>query len=235
VTAANSGTASKFLPSPKLSLIFGPWSNTEFYVQGGFSFHSNDGRGTTQRIEPVSAENPYPNTPSTPIPALIPTKGAEVGIRTSVVPHLQSTLSLWYLHSASELQQSGDTGGTIASRQPSDRYGAEWASYYTPMEHVAFDFDLADSKALFTAIDGNDAAPGSPGGRLVPEAVGLVIASGVTLHDFKGFSGSLRLRYFGPRDLTSDAMYRSNATALLNAQISNQTNVAHFGGISEFA
>ena len=219
VTAANSGTASKFLPSPKLSLIFGPWSNTEFYVQGGFSFHSNDGRGTTQRIEPVSAENPYPNTPSTPIPALIPTKGAEVGIRTSVVPHLQSTLSLWYLHSASELQQSGDTGGTIASRQPSDRYGAEWASYYTPMEHVAFDFDLADSKALFTAIDGNDAAPGSPGGRLVPEAVGLVIASGVTLHDFKGFSGSLRLRYFGPRDLTSDAMYRSNATALLNAQV----------------
>ncbi len=70
--AANSGTATKALPSPKLSLIFGPWSNTEFYVQGGFSFHSNDGRGTTQTIEPVSADNPYPNTPATPIPALIP-------------------------------------------------------------------------------------------------------------------------------------------------------------------
>lgn len=45
VTAANSGTASKALPSPKLSLIFGPWRNTEFYAQGGFSFHSNDGGG----------------------------------------------------------------------------------------------------------------------------------------------------------------------------------------------
>ena len=64
VTAANSGTATKFLPSPKLSLIFGPWSNTEFYVQGGFSFHSNDGRGATQTVEPVSADNPYPNTPA---------------------------------------------------------------------------------------------------------------------------------------------------------------------------
>jgi outer membrane cobalamin receptor len=222
VTAANSGTASKFLPSPKVSLIFGPWSSTEFYVQGGFSFHSNDGRGTTQRIEPVSGENPYPNTPSTPIPALIPTKGGEIGVRTLAVPHLQSTLSLWYLHSVSELQQSGDTGGTIASRQPSDRYGVEWASRYTPLEHVAFDFDLANSKALFTTIDGHDAAPGSPGGRFVPEAVGLVMASGIAAHDLKGFSGSLRLRYFGPRDLTSDAIYRSHATALINAQVGYQ-------------
>jgi len=41
VNAANSGSASKFLPSPKTSLIFGPWANTEFYLQGGFSFHSN--------------------------------------------------------------------------------------------------------------------------------------------------------------------------------------------------
>ena len=224
VTAANSGTASKFLPSPKLSLIFGPWSNTEFYVQGGFGFHSNDGRGTTQTVEPVSGENPFPNTPATPIPALIPTKGGEVGMRTGIVRHLQSTLSLWYLHSTSELQQSGDTGGTTASRQPSDRYGVEWANYYTPLEHVAFDFDLANSKALFSEIDEDDAAPDSPGGKRVPEAVGLVISSGITLHDLKGFSSSLRLRYFGPRDLTSDGIYRSNSTALLNGEVGYQIN-----------
>jgi len=224
VTAANSGTANKFLPSPKLSLIFGPWSNTEFYVQGGFSFHSNDARGATQTVEPVSAANPYPNTPSSKIPLLIPTKGAEIGVRTLAVPHLQSTLSLWYLHSASELQQDGDTGGTVASQQPSNRYGVEWANYYTPLEHLAFDFDLADSRALFAAIDAPDAAPGSPGGKWVPEAVGWVIASGATLHNLKGFSGSLRLRYFGPRYLTSDAIYRSNATALLNAEVGYRIN-----------
>jgi TonB dependent receptor len=219
VTPANSGTASKLLPSPKLSLIFSPWSNTEFYAQGGFSFHSNDGRGATQTVQPVSASNPYPNTPATPIPPLIPTKGGEIGVRTVDVPHLQSTLSLWYLHSASELQQDGDTGGTVASKQPSDRYGFEFANYYTPVEHLAFDFDLADSRALFTAIDAGDAAPDSPGGKRVPEAVGLVIASGITLPDLKGVSASLRLRYFGPRDLTSDGIYRSNATALLNGEV----------------
>jgi hypothetical protein len=218
-TPANSGTATKVLPSPKLSLTLGPWANTEFYGQGGFSFHSNDGRGTTLRLEPVSADNPYPNTPATPIPPLIPTKGGEVGVRTVVVPHLQSTVSLWYLHSASELQQDGDTGGTSASQQPSERYGIEWANYYTPTNHLALDFDFANSKALFTEIDGEDAAPDSLGGKRVPEAVGLVISSGATLHDYKGFSSSLRLRYFGPRDLTSDGVYRSQSTALLNGEI----------------
>ena len=172
--------------------------------------------------------------PARQILRLVPTKGAEVGVRTVAVPHLQSTLSLWYLHSNSELQQDGDTGGTVASEQPSNRYGVEWANYYTPMEHLAFDFDLADSRARFTEIDPDDAAytnigggqypvPG-PGGFRVPEAVEWVISSGVTLHDYKGFSSSLRLRYFGPRDLTSDGIYRSKTTALLNAEVGYQFN-----------
>ena len=219
----NSGSASKFLPSPKASLIFGPCAKTEFYIQGGFSFHSNDARGTTQRVEPISPDYPFP-TPSTPISPLVPTKGAEVGVRTVAVPHLQSTLSLWYLYSASELQQDGDTGGTVASASPSNRYGVEWANFYTPTEHLAFDFDFADSKALFTTIDPDDAAPGSPGGKWVPEAVGLVISSGVTLQNYRGFWGSLRLRYFGPRNLTSDAIYRSASTALLNAEVGYHIN-----------
>ena len=245
VNAANSGTASKFLPSPKLNLIFGPWSNTEFYLQGGFSFHSNDGRGATQTVEPVSPDNPYPNTPVAKIPPLVQTKGGEIGARTVAVTHLQSTLALWYLHSNSELMQDGDTGGTIASEQSSNRYGLEWANYYTPAEHWAVDFDIADSRAQFTQIDPGDAAQtvvngnltvngnpdgavnwqqSGPGGKLVPEAVKVVISSGVTLHDYKGFSSSLRLRYFGPRYLTSDGIYHSSATALLNGEIGYQIN-----------
>ena len=80
--AANSGTATKFLPEPKASLIFGPWAKTEFYVQGGFSFHSNDARGATQTEEPISPDNPFP-TATSRIPALVQTKGAEIGVRTS--------------------------------------------------------------------------------------------------------------------------------------------------------
>jgi hypothetical protein len=216
--AANSGTVTQFMPEPKASLIFGPWRKTEFYVQGGFGFHSNDARGATQREEPISPDNPFP-TATSRIPALIQTKGSEVGVRTTAAPHLQSTFSLWYLHSASELLQDGDTGGTVPSLSPSNRYGIEWANYYTPLEHWAFDFDFADSRAFFTEIDADDAAPGSPGGKRVPEAVGLVASAGATMHDYKRFSASLRVRAFGPRDLTSDGIYRSNPTVLLNAEV----------------
>jgi hypothetical protein len=268
VNAANSGTAAKFLPSPKATLIFGPWVNTEIYLQGGFSFHSNDGRGSTQVVEPVSPDYPYPNTTMPKISPLVEQKGGEVGLRSVAVPHLQSTFELWYLHSNSELTQDGDTGGTIASEQSSNRYGAEWANYYTPAEHWAFDLDIADSRAQFTALDPFDArwwvtnlpltasattmtstpvtttyysangcpatAPSTPlpgcvyvnwqqlgpGGKLVPEAVKVVISSGITLHDVKGFTSSLRLRYFGPRYLTSDGLYQSSQTVLLNGEVS---------------
>jgi outer membrane receptor protein involved in Fe transport len=98
------------------------------------------------------------------------------------------------------------------------------ANYYTPLKHLAFDFDFANSKARFTTIDEDDAAPDSPGGKRVPEAVGLVISSGVTMHDYKGFSSSLRLRYFGPRDLTSDGVFRSQTTALINGDVSYRFN-----------
>ncbi len=231
--AANSGSVTKFLPSPKGTMIFGPWAKTEFYVQGGFSFHSNDARGATQRIEPISPDYPFPTT-SAPIPALVQTKGGEFGVRTSAVPHLQSTLSLWYLYSHSELQQDGDTGGTVPSASPSNRYGIEWANYYTPTEHLVFDLDMADSRAQFLQIDPDDAAYANlgggqypvqgPGGKLVPEAVRVVISSGITLHDYKGFTSTLRLRYFGPRDLTSDGINRSASTLLLNMGLGYQFN-----------
>ena len=220
----NSGTAFSALPSPKLSLIFGPWAKTEYYVEGGFDFHSNDGRGATQTVEPTSADNPYPNTPSVRIPGLVPTKGGEVGVRTLAVPHTQSTLSLWYLYSDSELQQDGDTGGTVASKSPSNRYGVELSNYYKPTPYLAFDADYADSVAKFVKLDTTDVGPGSKGGYYVPEAVGTVVSAGVTLHDLDRISSSLRLRFFGPRNLTADAQYRSSNTILLNWEGSYQIN-----------
>jgi len=240
-------SVSKFLPSPKASLVFGPWANTEFYVQGGFSYHTNDVRGATQLYEPVSPDYPFYNTPNPiKIPFLVQTKGAEVGVRTGAVPHLQSTFELWYLHSNSELLQDGDTGGTTPSYESSNRYGIEFANYYKPREHLVFDVDMADSRAIFTQNDPFDStfyyynqATGTyalcsrnsncygvglgptpyiqnPYGKLVPEAVRWVVSAGATLHEYKGFSVSLRLRYFGPRPLTSDGLYTSPPTALVN-------------------
>ena len=50
----------------------------------------------------------------------------------------------------------------------------------------------------------------------------MVMSSGITLFDEREFSASLRMRYFGPRDLTSDGIYQSASTFLLNAEAGYQ-------------
>jgi hypothetical protein len=50
--------------------------------------------------------------PADPVTPLVRAKGAEVGVRTVAVPHLQSTVSLWTLRLGSELVYNGDIGAT---------------------------------------------------------------------------------------------------------------------------
>ena len=49
---ANSGKKNDNMISPKLAFVFGPWAETEFYLNGGGGFHSNDARGITTRVDP---------------------------------------------------------------------------------------------------------------------------------------------------------------------------------------
>src|SRR5947209_2606781 len=91
---ANSGTTNARITSPKLSFIFGPFDKTEYFLNYGQGFHSNDARGTTITIDPKDPNSP---TPPRKVPALVKTHGEEIGLRTERLPHLQSSLSLWRL------------------------------------------------------------------------------------------------------------------------------------------
>ena len=137
--------------------------------------------------------------------------GAEVGVRNTALPGLQSTLALWWLDSDSELLFVGDAGSTEASR-PSRRYGVEFANYYTPRPWIKFDADFSFSHAEFRDHD--------PAGDHIPGSVESVIAAGVTLQQAseRGFFGGLRLRYFGARPLVEDNSQRSSETILLSGQ-----------------
>ena len=208
----NSGDRLAALMSPKLGLVFGPWDNTEFYVQGGYGFHSNDARATTDTINPDST------VVGTHLPVLVPAHGGEVGVRTTGLSKLQSTLSVWYLHSNSELYFNGfdaDDGSTTASQQSTHRYGIEFSNFYTPTKGVTFDFDYAASWAYFNSPTTAEEDV-TPGGTLVDEAIHQSLASGITLNSQSGWEASLRLRYFGPRPLTSDGSVKSNSTSIVN-------------------
>ncbi len=201
---ANSGADSASLASPKLSLIFGPWAKTEFYVNAGYGFHSNDARGATITQDPKTHE------PAEKVTPLVRAKGAEAGFRSVVVPHLQTTVSFWGLDVASELLFTGDAGTTEASR-PSRRTGIEWANYWSPLPGLVLDVDAAFSRARFTDFD--------PVGDRIPGSVETVISAGVSVENASGIFGGLRLRHFGPRPLIEDNSVRSKSSTLVNAQL----------------
>jgi outer membrane receptor protein involved in Fe transport len=201
--SANSGTTTAGLLSPKGGIAVGPFNGMELYVNGGFGFHSNDARGTTITRDPRTGE------PVDRVTPLVRAKGAEVGVRTVAIPHLQSSVSLWSLSLASELVFAGDAGTTEAAR-PSHRYGVEWANYYHPRPWLIFDGDVSLSRARFTDVD--------PAGERIPGSVESVVSLGATVADLRNVFGSIRLRYFGPRPLVEDDSARSKATSLVNLE-----------------
>ena len=206
---ANSGRATDSIASPKLSLIFGPWARTEYYVNAGSGFHSNDARGATITIDPKD-----PSTPADRVAPLVRSKALEAGVRSEIVPGLQSTLSLYRLDFDSELLFVGDAGTTEASR-PSRRYGIEFNNYFKPVKWLTIDADLAFARARFR----DDVA-----GSRIPGAVEGVASVALAIDHAGPWFGALQLRYFGPRPLTEDNSVRSQGSTTLNGRIGYRIN-----------
>lgn len=194
VNLADSAVKTASIASPKLSFIFGPWADTEMFLNTGYGFHSNDARGVAHAI-----------APATP---LVRTKGAEIGVRTRAVEQLQTSLSLWMMDSDSELVFAGDTGGTEPTG-PSRRSGIEWANYWTPASWFILDADVAISRAQYKD-------PSSSGGAYIPEAIEQTVSIGAAVTDYDDYFGGLRLRYFGSRALIEDNSVRSKPSTLVN-------------------
>ena len=201
----NSGTASDSIVSPKLSLIFGPWAKTEYFINYGYGFHSNDARGTTITVDPTDRV-----TPAEKVDPLVRSKGAEIGVRTEIIPNVESSLSLWELRLDSELLFVGDAGTTEPSR-PSKRTGIEWTNHYKPYSWLLLDLDLSASRTRFTDED--------PAGDYIPGSLERVVSFSVTVDSLGPWFGMLQYRYFGPRPLIEDNSVRSQSTQLTNLRV----------------
>jgi outer membrane receptor protein involved in Fe transport len=202
--AANSGSADDSIVSPKFSLILGPWRETEFFVNVGKGFHSNDARGTTIRVDPTDGVTPVDR-----VDPLVDALGADVGVRTAVLPNLQLTASLWTLQLDSELLFVGDAGITEASRE-SERRGIEAGAIWNPLSWLILDADLAWSRSRFTESD--------PAGDRIPGAVENVASLGLAIDHPSGWFGGARLRHFGSAPLIEDDSVRSEPTTLVNLE-----------------
>jgi outer membrane receptor protein involved in Fe transport len=203
--ALNSGSASDYITSPKLSLVFGPWAETELFVNAGRGFHENDARGTTIRVDPTDGV-----TTANRVNPMVRATGAEIGVRTAVLPYTQLAVTAWMLDLDSELLYVGDAGATEASRA-TKRRGVEVGVYVTPRAWLTLDADLAWSHGRFSEFD--------PAGDFIPNAVENVASIGVAVQHPSGWFGGARFRHFGSAPLIEDNSVRSDPTTLVNLEV----------------
>jgi outer membrane receptor protein involved in Fe transport len=185
------------LASPSANIVFGPWRQTEVYVNYGAGFHSNDARATLAT------------------PGLVRSRGMELGLRTEAVANMQTAISLYRLDFDSELTYVGDEGTTEAG-PPSRRVGIEFSNYYKPYKWLSVDFDAAYAHARSRGA--------APGQDRIPEAIEGVGQLALTVSQLGPWEGALRLRYFGPRPLVEDDSVRSRASTTLNGRLGYRVN-----------
>ncbi|TDF42513.1 TonB-dependent receptor [Alteromonadaceae bacterium M269] len=213
--AANSGNDNDGLVSVKGGLSYRINESAETYVNVGQSFHSNDARGATASIDPVSGDA------IDPVDLLVRGEGAEVGIRLQDNESYNVSFALWVLELDSELLFVGDEGTTEASRA-SRRYGAELSAYYWLGEQFSADLEVAWTRSRFTEdADGE--------GNYVDNSLPFVLSAGINYKPIEPVNVNLRLRHFGRRFLESFGEVRGQSFSVLNLGMSYDYQNWQFG------
>ncbi len=189
------GNTTDGIVNPKASLILSPfvnkntlWRNTEFFLNFGMGYHSNDARDAVQaRGTPLSRST-----------------GAELGVRTNLWDRLDLAAALWILDLNSELVFVGDEGVTEASG-PTRRWGVDFEARYQFSPWLFADLDLTYADPRFRRIK-----------EAIPLAPTLLLNSGLTAQFTNGFSGALRLRYLDDRPAIEDRSLTARGYLLLD-------------------
>ncbi|MDQ8179024.1 TonB-dependent receptor [Pelagicoccus sp. SDUM812005] len=194
--AGNTGSATDWIASPKLNLVYTMNDSVEWYASAGDAFHSNDARGAAVGIDP-----------------LVRSHGREIGARYQLSGKVNTSIALWDLDLDSELLYVGDAGSTEASR-PSERQGVDWTTFFALSEKVNADLDFAWSDAQFS--------DSSPDGNLIPGVVERKWGAGVSYQLTESLNLAARYRYFGGRPLVEDGSVYSEASDSVSLRLSRE-------------
>ena len=200
----NSGTEQDTLISPKASLIYRASPATEWYASAGKGFHSNDARGATQQVDPVTG------AALSSVDPLVSSRGAELGVKTRWQQRWNLAAALWYLELDSELLFVGDAGTTEATR-PSERWGLELNNFWMIDDVWSLEADIAWTDARFS----DDAVEG----RHVPGALETVASATLSAQTPAGWFGALRVRYVGGAPLIEDGSVTAHSATLAHLSL----------------
>ncbi len=231
----NNGELGRFFTSPKFGTVFGPFYNTEFFLNYGEGLRAEDMRAATNHFATDGTQYTYiPN-----VQLLTKTRGAEGGFRAKLFDGFETDLSLFWQHMDAEQEFNADSATSVYGR-PGRRYGFEWTTKYDPVSWLHFDSEVTGTHARFQGFDTIQAAtlasylsggPGSDGGLWPMGLRGLspgnflslapvwVATAGLEIGEKTGWFSGLQYRYFGARPLTEDGQISSPATGTVNARL----------------
>ncbi|MDE3017772.1 MAG: TonB-dependent receptor plug domain-containing protein [Nitrospirota bacterium] len=171
------GQTDAAIASTKGNLVLGPWFGTEFFLNFGTGFHSNDARAVV----------------SNPAVQTLPRATAyEVGVRTKQWDRAELLATLWAMDLSSELVYTGDTG-TTEIRGATRRYGTELGARLQLLEWLSLRGDLTLTHAEFRGT-----------GQAVPLAPEMTGQAGLTATLENGLTSSLQMLHMGKRPANED-------------------------------
>lgn len=186
------GEETDSIVSYKASLILNPVKNTEFFLNFGTGFHSNDARvvvlGSSVTQQLGSSEAALPRS-----------IGSEIGARTRLLDNrLDLAGAFWYLFVEEEFVFVGDDG-TFEPIGSTRRFGGEIEGRLALWGDWLFlhgDLNITDAKFTDPVdIDGN----GTGDGDEIPLAPEIVSRSGLAVRTPFGLEGALEVLYIGDR------------------------------------
>ena len=147
------------------------------------------------------------------VPALVASKGEELGLRTEIVPGLQTSLAFWRLDSDSELVYSADSG-TTEPNGASKRHGIELNNHLVLNRWLLVDADMAWTHARYA-----DANANGDTGNFIGNAVSRVGLLGLTVHQLGPWSAGLITRFIGAYPLSQDGTLTTPSAIVSNLQV----------------
>ncbi|WP_452220519.1 TonB-dependent receptor [Lacinutrix salivirga] len=166
--------------SPKLNVLYNQNENLQWFLKSGISFHSNDTRV-------VVANNGKDVLPKA--------YGTDLGFVWKPLPKLAVNTAAWYLFLEQEFVYVGDAG-IVEPSGKTERYGLDLGLRYQFNDWLYFDTDATLTKARsIDAPDGED---------YIPLAPDFTMSGGLSLNNYKNFSGGIRYRYLDDRPANED-------------------------------
>jgi outer membrane receptor protein involved in Fe transport len=189
---------------PKLNFSYAQSEKVVYFLKTGLGFHSNDTRVVLQEDRDV-------------LPTVY---GADLGVVLKPTKSFIVNAALWTLFSDQEFVYVGDAG-IVEPSGKSKRLGADLGIRYQLNDYLFFDFDANYSYAR--SVD-------EPNGQdYIPLAPEWTSVGGISIRNYKRFSGGIQYRYLGDRAAIEDNSVIAEGYFVtdlnLNYQLSKSLNI----------